>query len=245
MKMNITYDAKDIKMIQSVVELQTNATFLKNRIAVMKKPKITKEIFWKSIIMGLLTSQQKSSPNSPINKILSTKPFIFGLNQLDVGNKKLQQLIIQKMNSKSGIRFVNVISLRIFENYNIFMNEWIDLEKRSKQIIKMKGRERINAEREFAFHLQDLFVGIGPKQSRNILQFLGIALYEIPIDSRSMKWIHQNLSFPFPLNAKIMINEEYYCFVLNFIQNICDKAKVRPAIFDAAVFSSFRETKGS
>ena len=39
-------------------------------------------------------------------------------------------------------------------------------------------------EAEVADYINDTFRGFGPKQSRNILQELGLTRYEIPIDNR-------------------------------------------------------------
>jgi len=53
------------------------------------------------------------------------------------------------------------------------------------------NKEHIKIEREACILLQEL-KGIGPKQSRNLRQALGLLRYEIPIDSRIVKWLNLN-----------------------------------------------------
>ena len=71
---------------------------------------------------------------------------------------------------------------------------------------------------------------------------MGSSVYEIPIDSRLIKWIRGNLSLDF-LDASKLSNLSYYERVLDLIQDLCMTGKVLPCLFDAAVFSSFDEEK--
>jgi hypothetical protein len=48
-------------------------------------------------------------------------------------------------------------------------------------------------ERIVARVLDEQLRGIGPKQSRNLLQELGLTRYEIPLDSRVAGWLNENL----------------------------------------------------
>lgn len=93
-------------------------------------------------------------------------------------------------------------------------------------------------EREVASFVSANFAGFGPKQSRNMLQWLGLTQHEIPLDSRVLKWLNKS-GFPIRLSAQGLADEAYYCFVLDGIQELCGHAKVLPCIFDAAVFASF------
>jgi hypothetical protein len=94
------------------------------------------------------------------------------------------------------------------------------------------------AESEVAEYLDDRFKGLGPKQSRNLLQGLGLTRYEIPIDSRITKWLNK-FGFPFHLSASALTDRHYYRVVSDGIQHVCEAAGVMPCIFDAAVFASY------
>lgn len=95
-----------------------------------------------------------------------------------------------------------------------------------------------------ATYLSDEFSGegfhqIGSKQSRNILQILGLTRYEIPLDSRITKWLNSNLDLPYHVSGNGLRNAEYYHFIMDLVQDACTTAEVLPCIFDAAVFSSY------
>lgn len=78
--------------------------------------------------------------------------------------------------------------------------------------------------------------GFGPKQSRNLLQILGLTIYEIPIDSRIAKWLNTKLEFPLTVSAITLQDLNFYNFVSDAIQNLCEKSNVKPCLFDASVF---------
>ena len=86
--------------------------------------------------------------------------------------------------------------------------------------------------------LADRIMGLGPKQSRNVLQFLGLTRYEIPIDSRVTGWLNE-FGFPVRLSAQALSDPNYYCFVSDGLQVLCEEAGVVPCVLDAAVFSSY------
>ena len=79
--------------------------------------------------------------------------------------------------------------------------------------------------------------GIGPKQSRNLLQSLGLTRYEIPLDSRIIKWLH-GIGFPLHLSGNALADRHYYNFVLDGFQRLCSECDIFPCVLDAAIFSS-------
>ena len=91
-------------------------------------------------------------------------------------------------------------------------------------------------ESEVADHVQKHFLGFAPKQSRNLLQSLGLTRYEIPIDSRLTDWLN-DVGFPVRLTATALVDDNYYRFISNGIQTLCERSGVLPCIFDAAVFA--------
>ena len=93
-------------------------------------------------------------------------------------------------------------------------------------------------DRKAAAFIDDNFKGFGPKQSRNLLQSLGLSKYEIPIDSRITKWLNE-FGFPVTLSATGLSDRNYYNFVSNGFQQLCKAAKVTPCVLDAAIFASF------
>ena len=80
--------------------------------------------------------------------------------------------------------------------------------------------------------------GIGPKQSRNLLQWIGVSKYEIPVDSRITKWLNQNL-LKYHLTANLLADHTYYDLVSDGIQLLCKRTHLYPCLLDAAIFTSF------
>jgi thermostable 8-oxoguanine DNA glycosylase len=93
-------------------------------------------------------------------------------------------------------------------------------------------------ERRAADYLADNLKGIGPKQSRNLLQGIGVSKWETPIDSRITKWLNRN-GFPLRLSANALANRDYYNLVSEGFQRLCAASKIAPCVMDAAIFSSY------
>ena len=85
--------------------------------------------------------------------------------------------------------------------------------------------------------IADELKGFGPKQSRNLLQILGLSMYELPIDSRVIKWL-TNFGFPIIISTKGLQDNNYYNFIMDAIQNLCEQSKVIPCLLDAAIFEN-------
>ena len=100
----------------------------------------------------------------------------------------------------------------------------------------MKSKTGIWRERSATIIMGSL-KGFGPKQSRNLLQALGLTRYEIPIDSRITKWLN-HFGFPIKLSAAALADPNYYNFVLDGFQKLCEAADIYPCVMDAAIFAS-------
>jgi hypothetical protein len=118
--------------------------------------------------------------------------------------------------------------------------EWLE-SKGWQSIIErcntLLNESSASEEREVARYLADTLKGIGPKQARNILQGLALTRFEIPLDSRVIRWLQSRLEFPIPINARLLADSDYYEFVLDAVQSLCRKCSVFPCMLDAAIFS--------
>lgn len=101
-------------------------------------------------------------------------------------------------------------------------------------------KERRKTERAVANYIEDTFKGFGPKQSRNLLQMLGLTQYEIPIDSRLSTWLNPCLS-PVALTSPLLGDRAFYEFVQAGIQELCRQAGTVPCLFDASVFAAMEQ----
>ena len=96
----------------------------------------------------------------------------------------------------------------------------------------------LETETEAADLIDHRLKGFGPKQSRNLLQSLGLTKYEVPIDSRITRWLN-DFGFPVKLSATALSDLDYYKFVSEGFRELCDACGIYPCVLDAAIFSSF------
>jgi hypothetical protein len=120
-------------------------------------------------------------------------------------------------------------------NWEIISLEWSEVREKLGYLAPRRNKRR---ERYVATYLNEKFKGLGPKQSRNLLQMLGLTRYEIPLDSRITQWLN-DFGFPITLGAAALADKYFYEFVLDSVQELCDRASVYPCILDAAIFASF------
>lgn len=199
------------------------------------RQKISKGSIWTVLVGCLLTSQQRSGPGSPVKRILDSEPFPLRYDEC-IKKDDLAKFAHDTLEQFGGIRRPPTISKQISSNFQViesrFWNELLD------------GIELINKsddpimERKVAYLVAKKFKGIGPKQSRNFLQWIGVSKYEIPIDSRITKWLNRNL-LKYHLTANLLANPIYYDMVSDGVQLLCKKSGIYPCLLDAAIFTSF------
>jgi len=236
--MNITWNIsqQDIDKVQKVIAENDNPFLRARRLRNVEKQNIVinKETIIKTMIACLLTSQQRSGPNSMVGKFLQQNPFPITVNTIE-NTDNIQELIKNTL-SKNGLkRHINRISKFFATNFEIIQKEnWSIIQT----LIELKGKDSKNDERIIADSIAEKFDGFGPKQSRNFLQTLGLTRYEIPIDSRITNWLN-DFGFPVALTSSPLGDKGYYHFVSDGIQELCEKAEIYPCLLDAAIFSSF------
>ncbi len=240
MKLSWQIEDDDIKKAKLFYEAQKNNSFIQNRIERnIKKilPPFTKELFWEAMIACLITTQQRSGPNSSVTKFICTKPFPLNYTK-STESKNLQNTVEEVITTFGGLRRSKTISEEVEFNFNWLENGgWEVIYELVENIIKNQTKE---IERKSAEIIIDNLKGFGPKQSRNLLQSLGLTKYEIPVDSRITKWLTA-FGFPIKLSATALSDKYYYNFVLDGFQKICEACKIFPCVMDAAIFSSFDE----
>lgn len=237
MKHQWIVEEDDINTIRQLYVNQASNPFVINRIKRNINghyDTINRDSIWKQIVICLLTTQQRSGPDSPISQFCRITPF-----PLDYTNcKKLtENKIISILDKHAGIRRKNKIAAEL-----VFNQSWLEAggwDKFISIIQTLESSKTQSAERETALFVMENLKGFGPKQSRNLLQSLGITQYEIPLDSRLMDWINNNISFPIQLRATGLSDINFYNFVMDGFIELCNAAKIKPCVFDALVFSSF------
>ena len=240
MKLLWQIEDSDIQKVRSFYEAQKNNAFVLNRIERNVKkaiPHFSEGIFWEAMISCLITTQQRSGPNSAVTRFISSKPF--PLNYLKCNTSDdLQILVEETITTFGGLRRGKTIGEEVDFNLKWLKNGgWETVHAIVEDIIK---NPTVGAERKSAEIIIDNLKGFGPKQSRNLLQSLGLTKFEIPVDSRITKWLRA-FEFPMKLSATALADRNYYNFVLDGFQKICEVSDIYPCVMDAAIFSSFDE----
>jgi hypothetical protein len=242
MEINISITSQDIQTLKDLVKRQESNTLVKGRhkrnIA-DEPPDFSRDLFWQTLVGCLLSTQQRSDPETPVGKFTLIQPFPLAYQKCRISGN-IQEEAQDILSSFGGIRFTARLPIFIAFNLTFLENGgWKTMEddwNKLKAIRKEKPAIAFKLEREVCRNTQKL-KGVGPKQSRNLWQDLGLLRYEIPLDSRFIKWLNGN-GFPVKLTAAGLSDGNYYEFILDALQKWCLEADVLPCIFDAAVYSS-------
>jgi len=237
MKLNWQIDPNDVQRIKAFVDGQIDNPLVRSRITknlADTKPAITKNDFWAWMVRMRLTSVQKSGPNSPVAKFNRSEPFPLSYEHI-CGAKHAKRFIADVLKNARGIRFTNKIPRELAANFELLQSgEWTRALNECNRLSRSVPQA---VEREIARYIDDKFEGFGPKQSRNLLQALGLTRFEIPIDSRVTQWLNK-FGFPVHLTASALADRHYYEFVSDGIQALCEDSGVYPCVLDAAIFAS-------
>jgi len=239
MRLTWEVEEKDIKTIKDLIKISESNQFVKNRY---KKNILgdgiekTNEAFWNALISCLLTTRQKSGYASPVSKLLHDPKKPLSLVKCQA-QKDLSKYVIEILSNSKGIRRYNKIADQTHKNLEFLNNSSWSIVKEVFDELPTKSSSK---ELKIIQKVTE-FKGIGQKQSRNLLQMLGLTKYEIPIDSRLNKWINKNLDFPVKLSAKGLQDPSYYSLLIEGIKKLADSVGCYPCEIDAMIFSSFEK----
>lgn len=248
MKINWVIEGRDINLIKDLLASQRGKLSVENRIRDNVEgpiPYFDRDRFWKEMILCLVSTQQRWSR---VDEFGHTVPFLLNLNKCSE-QINLQEFVESTITNFGGLRRSKTIGKEALQNYKWLNNGgWEKIEKIRKNLIDTRRRspqlrdkiiERKAAEMVMMYKLR----GFGPKQSRNLWQSLGYTRFEIPIDSRIVKWSKDNDFFPFELSAVALSDENYYNFVMDGFQEVCKASKVYPCVLDAAIWEKMEKKK--
>jgi thermostable 8-oxoguanine DNA glycosylase len=244
MKFEWHIEPSDIQAVKGIVAQQQHRTFVIDRVRRNVNgplPQISHSEIWKTQVMCLLTSQQRSGPDRPVSNFLGEQAFRLSLQKCKDA-KDIRSFVNSTLTDFGGIRFAEKISKRATANLDRLEDGgWKELltwlEKLKLQRQQPPKPAHYQLERSAALYM-DSYKGFGPKQSRNFWQALGLMRYEFVLDSRITDWLKKT-GFPIPLSSAALGDEAYYVFLSDILREICIKAEVLPCVLDAAVFASY------
>ena len=235
---------RDVRAVQSLINSSVHSTFVRGRVRRNVSGTCTAfshESFWHVLLGCLLTTQQRSGPGSPVSRFMRSSSC--ALNLSDCSQLGVGVTVRRELSAFGGIRRAPTIARQAEANYRWLTTEGWDLvadqyERLSRQRARRPRGVDVEAERAAATFIDDHFQGFGPKQSRNLWQWLGLTRYEIPLDSRITKWLNQNV-LDLKLSSVLLGDRSYYEFVMDGEEALCERAGVLPCVFDGAIFASF------
>ncbi|MBI5487093.1 MAG: hypothetical protein HY905_07150 [Deltaproteobacteria bacterium] len=244
MKIEWVIDKQDVAAVAAVRGQTERNNFVQYRIRrnVEERTRaFDRARFWSTMIGCLLTTQQRSGPDRPVPRFLNRSPFPLSLGRCERGDA--QDLIARVLADGTGVRRGPTIAEQAARNLDWFRKDgWKDVEDWYRALAGLRARpaeaEDAVEERRAARFVAESLAGFGPKQSRNLWQWLGLTRFEIPLDSRITGWLNAN-GFPVELSASGLSDPNYYEFVLDGVQALCRRAGLLPCVFDACVFSSY------
>lgn len=249
-----TFEASEISSVEEIVTEFESNPFVVRRIEQnieQPPPDVSRHRIWSAHLVAQLTSQQRSGPESVVTKFLNEQIDALSLQRCREA-EDVQEFVTETLSDFGGFRFYNKIGEACKKNLQLLeQNErqgWGKLERELQQLQKVRQRAPkpgdAEREREVCHYVYEELGGtglhrIGPKQSRNLLQILGLTRYETPLDSRITRWLNENLKLPYRLSAGGLSEPAFYDFHMDLVQAICEETDIVPCVFDAAVFTSY------
>ena len=234
----------DIKYVKNLIKDQAGSARVKSRKKNLTRSKssIDEGVFWRSMAVARLTAQNPVGSGSRVDRLAKTTPFPLAYEIVCLKRRNLEDFIAETIRNagigkyKRSARDLTT-NLRFLEEEKGWEQTLNEVNRLIEPITSIAATKK--KEREVARYIAKMFQGFGPKQSRNLLQMLGLIRYETPIDSRVMKWLNKYiLPGHAKLHSDMLADKEFYEFVLDGIQDLCEQAEIYPCIFDAAVFSA-------
>lgn len=242
MKARWTIDEADIDSWRSLVDANANKHTVRQRIKQnvdREQIDLSKSSIWRIIVGCLITTQQRSGPHSKVGRFMdpSRDPPSLALDYNACAQERdIEAFLVREM-SVAGLRRAPTNAANLAKILaTLEAGEWTHLLTHLRTLKKYTTKSK---ERNVARYLQsNQFPGLGPKQSRNMIQWLGLARYEVPIDSRVLKTL-KNKGADFVPKANALSDETVYVFVQDALQEIANRLGIYPCVLDACIFSSF------
>ena len=224
---------KDIRIVSEFVA-NSGGPFVESRIKSNIERKnilVNEDSIIKSMLMCLLTTQQRYDPNHLISKFLMQKSFPVVYSSIS-RLVDVEDYMLDILHQNSFTK--NITKIPDYFASNIRFLDKMGWDTFINSISILDGLVSKETEREVADAIDKSFKGFGSKQARNFLQSLGLTRFEIPLDAITINWFN-DFGFPVTLSATALQEKRYYHFVSDGIQLLCEKAGIFPCVLDAAI----------
>ncbi|MBR8237037.1 hypothetical protein K6W26_16605 [Burkholderia sp. AU42008] len=237
---NWSISATTISRWKRLVEESKNKDFaIRRRARNVKRSEaldLSEEEIWRVLVGCNVTTQQRSGPKSAASKFLhSDSP---ALNLERCRNSRDVQRLIETECTRAGLRRSVTIAKNLAKTLNNLqkLDGWAQLQA---QLATLEKNTTSRKERQVADYLRSGdFPGLGQKQARNFIQWIGLSRYEVPLDSRVLKRLRE-FGANFVPRGSAMTDEAVYLFVQDLVQRIATELDIYPCELDACIFASF------
>lgn len=203
---------------------------------------LTPKAIWRVLIGCQVTTQQRSGPNAPATRFLESDSPALSLSKCR-GTSDLPAMLERECR-EAGLRRSVTIASNLTRTLGGLQSPgaWKELISRLETL---KSHTTIGKEREVVGYLMSgAFPGLGHKQARNCIQWLGLSRYEVPLDSRVLKRLREFGATFVPAGAA-MTDEAVYLFVQCLVQQIAKALNIYPCELDACIFASFGDEEAA
>lgn len=196
---------------------------------------LSKAEIWRVLMGCQVTTQQRSGPGSLAERFLSSDSP--ALQLCACRSAPSVQKLIQRECSNAGLRRASLISSNMATILSYLeTGGWAVL---IEQLAMIESHTTMLKERSVVNFLRGgNFPGLGPKQSRNFIQWLGLSRYEIPLDSRILRML-QSMGANFVPGPSALSDVSVYLFVQEGLQQVAAALGIYPCELDACIFASF------
>ena len=195
---------------------------------------LSRQAIWRVLVGCQVTTQQRSGPNSTVSRFLKSRsPALrYGVCR----DAPSLQVLIEEECKTAGLRRGPTVAVNLASILAALeAGEWKVLRR---QLGTLEHHTTPRKERLVVKYLESgTFPGLGPKQSRNFIQWLGLSRYEVPLDSRVLKTLRL-FGATFVPGGTALTDEAVYDFVQSGLQQISKALRIYPCILDACIFSS-------
>lgn len=199
---------------------------------------LSKDEIWRVLVGCQVTTQQRSGKNSAASRFLkSSSP---ALRLRECRRAPSVHNLIESECGAAGLRRAPTMAANLTTIFNgLESGGWSELLDRLRTL---ERNTTIIKERGVVNHIlsSKMFPGLGQKQSRNFIQWLGLSRYEVPLDSRVLKKLAE-FGCNFVPKGAALTDEMVYVFVQSAIQQIAKALDMYPCELDAYIFSSFED----
>ena len=201
MRLVYSFDVDEVDAVKCIVadKLVSGRRFVQYRFQHNVEgavPRNDDEALWAAHMMCLLTTQQRSGPDSAINIFLERDPFPLSLEACR-NYTSLQESALRVLTEAQGIRRTNKIAKAVDRNLAMLeQGEWRNLHGWRDILLTQRMELPNPAHRtaeESAADYMNRFLEFGPKQSRNFWQSLGLTRYTFVLNSRILRWLRKHL----------------------------------------------------